>query len=68
MSVDLVGLRDLRRCFDGRMPVAIATVSGSGVPNVTHLSLVHEVDDERLAVSNQFMSKTSRNVAEHPGA
>jgi len=61
-----LGLRDLRRCFDGRVPAVVATASAGGVPNITHLSIVHEVDDERIALSNQFMSKTSRNVAEHP--
>jgi len=63
-----VTLRDLRRCFDGRVPAAIATANGEGVPNVTYLSVVHEVDAERVALSNQFMSKTSRNLAENPHA
>lgn len=61
-------LRDLRRCFDGRIPAVIATSSAAGLPNITYLSAVHAVDDERLALSNQFMSKTTRNLAEHPRA
>jgi predicted pyridoxine 5'-phosphate oxidase superfamily flavin-nucleotide-binding protein len=61
-------MRDLRRCFDGRIPAVIATASAAGVPNVTYLSAVHPVDDERVALSNQFMSKTSRNLAENPRA
>ena len=68
MTGDELGLRDLRRCFDGRIPAVVATASAGGLPNITHLSLVHEVDNERLALSNQFMSKTSRNVAENPQA
>lgn len=68
MNTRQLGLRDLRRCFDGRIPAVVATASAAGVPNITHLSLVHEVDNERLALSNQFMSKTSRNVAENPRA
>jgi len=63
-----IGLRDLRRCFDGRIPAVVATASAGGVPNITHISLVHEVDSERVALSNQFMSKTSRNVVENPQA
>ena len=63
-----LALRDLRRSFDGRIPAVVATASAGGVPNITHLSIVHEVDDERIALSNQFMSKTSRNVAENPHA
>ena len=31
-------------------PAIVATASASGVPNITYLSLVHEVDDERLAL------------------
>lgn len=61
-------MRDLRRCFDGRIPAVIATSSAAGIPNITYLSAVHPVDDERVALSNQFMSKTSRNLAEHPQA
>ena len=36
------------------------------MPNVTYISKVHRVDDERVALSNQFLSKTSRNLAENP--
>ena len=61
-------MRNLRRCFDGRIPAVIATADGNGIPNVTYLTAVHPVDDERVALSNQFMSKTSRNLAERPVA
>lgn len=61
-------MRDLQRCFDGRIPAVIATSSAAGVPNITYLSAVHAVDDERVALSNQFMSKTTRNLAENPQA
>ncbi len=61
-------LRDLRRCFDGRVPAVISTCSAAGIPNITYLSAVQPVDDERIALSNQFMSKTSRNLAENPWA
>ena len=61
-------MRDLRRCFDGRVPAVISTCSATGIPNITYLSAVQPVDDERIALSNQFMSKTSRNLAENPWA
>ena len=50
------------------MPAVIATAAADGTPNVTYLSRVHIVDDERVALSNQFFSKTSRNLAENPRA
>lgn len=61
-------LDDIRACFEGLIPAVIATASSDGVPNVTHLSRVHYVDDEHVALSNQFFSKTTRNLAENPRA
>ncbi len=65
---DELTIGDLERCFNGLVPVVIATVSADGVPNVTYLSRAHPVDDERIAISNQFLSKSSRNLAENPVA
>jgi adenylate cyclase len=61
-------LGELRRCFEGGVPAVIATAAADGAPNVTYLSRVRMVDDERVALSNQFFSKTSRNLAENPRA
>ncbi len=56
----------LERCFSGAVPCVLATSSAAGVPNVTFLSKAHRVDHERIALSNQFMSKTTRNLASNP--
>ncbi len=61
-------LADLRLCFEGAIPAVIATADLEGVPNVTYLSKVSFVDDEHVALSNQFFSKTSRNLAANPVA
>jgi adenylate cyclase len=61
-------LRDLRVCFEGAIPAVVATATANGIPNVTFLSRVRMVDDERIALSNQFFSKTTRNLAENPKA
>jgi predicted pyridoxine 5'-phosphate oxidase superfamily flavin-nucleotide-binding protein len=63
-----VSLRSIERCFTGVVPAVIATAAADGTPNVTYLSRVHLIDAERVALSNQFFSKTSRNLAENPHA
>jgi adenylate cyclase len=66
--VTAISLRDLRVCFEGAVPAVIATADADGVPNITYLSRVTMVDDERVALSNQFFSKTARNLAVNPRA
>ncbi len=61
-------LSTLPDCFEGVVPAVVATASADGNPNITYLSKVHRVDDEHVALSNQFFSKTSRNLAENPHA
>jgi adenylate cyclase len=61
-------LADLHVCFEGAIPAVVATASTDGTPNVTYLSRVRLVDDERVALSNQFFSKTAKNLAENPQA
>jgi len=65
---DDLDLRDLYLCFEGAVPAVIATAGADGVPNITYLSRVRMVDGERVALSNQFFSKTARNLAENPRA
>ena len=50
------------------MPAVVATAAADGTPNVTYLSRVRMVDADRVALSNQFFSKTARNLAENPRA
>lgn len=63
-----IALDDLRGCFEGATPAVISTAAADGTPNVTYLSKICLVDDERVALSNQFFSKTARNLAENPRA
>jgi adenylate cyclase len=59
---------DLRSACEGVVPPVLATADARGVPNVTYLSCAHVVDGERIALSNQFFSKTARNIVENPRA
>ncbi len=61
-------LDNIRLCFEGAVPAVIATAAIDGTPNITYLSRVQAVDHERVALSNQFFSKTARNLAENPRA
>lgn len=61
-------LRDLAACFEGVIPSIIATTAPDGTPNISYLSHVVLVDDEHVALSNQFFSKTATNVRANPAA
>ncbi|MBM1174383.1 GAF domain-containing protein [Microvirga arabica] len=63
-----IRLRDLAACFEGVIPSIIATAAPDGMPNISYLSHVVLVDDERVALSNQFFSKTATNVRANPAA
>jgi GAF domain/Pyridoxamine 5'-phosphate oxidase len=63
---ETIALRDLELCFEGAVPAVIATAAADGTPNVTYLSCIRVVDDTRVALSNQFFSKTARNLAANP--
>ena len=58
----------MQGCFDGAVPPVIATCSTDGVPHATYLSQLTLVDDDHVALSNQFWSKTTANLADNPRA
>ncbi|MBS7544003.1 GAF domain-containing protein [Ancylobacter oerskovii] len=55
-------LFDLSACFEGVIPSIIATASADGTPNISYLSHVVRVDDDHVALSNQFFAKTAANI------
>ena len=65
---DPIPLEALNLCFEGAIPAVVATAAADGTPNVTYLSRVRMVDADHVALSNQFFSKTARNLAENPRA
>lgn len=63
-----LSLTDIERSLRGAIPVSIATADLSGRTNVTYVSRIHYVDPQRVAISNQFLGRTARNVAQNPQA
>lgn len=61
-------LSDLTPCFEGVIPSIIATAAADGTPNLSYLSHVVQVDDQHVALSNQFFAKTAANIRANPRA
>jgi len=59
---------EIRPVMENGIPAQVGTCSADGIPNATDISRVYYVDSEHLALSNQFFSKTIRNIRENPRA
>jgi adenylate cyclase len=59
-------LRSIMAGFQGVIPSPVTTASADGEPNITYVSVVRFLDDERVAISNQFLGKTTRNLDVNP--
>lgn len=68
MSELLVALEEITQCFQGVIPSWLVTCSADGIPNITVISIVHYVDEERVALTRQFFNKTSANLDANPWA
>ncbi len=63
-----LSLAEIASCLEGVIPSPLATCSANGTPNITYLSIARQVDVDHIAVSNQFFSKTKRNLQENAQA
>lgn len=54
--------------LQGVIPGTIVTADVNGVPNVSIISQAFPVDDNHLAISHQFFSKTFKNLDVNPFA
>lgn len=59
---------EIKPAMQGVIPSQIATCSLDGAPNVTVVSQVYYVDQNHVALSYQFFSKTIKNIRENPRA
>ena len=63
-----VPLESIASCFEGMIPSTICSCSTLGTPNLTYLSIVHQLDDCHVGLSYQFFNKTRTNILENPRA
>jgi hypothetical protein len=61
-----VALRSIMPAFEGVIPATIATAFADGTPNITYISVARFLDEERIAISNQFFGKTTGNLDANP--
>ena len=59
---------ELLPSLQGIVPATIITTTKELMPNASIISQVFPVDDTHVAISNQFFSKTFRNLQENPFA
>ena len=57
---------EIKQVMENGVPAQVGTCSADGIPNVTDISRVYYVDPQHVALSNQFFSKTVRNIRENP--
>ncbi len=63
-----VPLESIASCFEGMIPATICSCSSGGTPNLTYLSIVHQIDTRHVGLSYQFFNKTRANILENPRA
>lgn len=52
--------------LQGVIPSPLGSASADGIPNVTYISQAFYLDEDRIALSFQFMNKTWCNLQENP--
>ena len=48
--------------LQGTFPNCLNTVDSHGIPNTSYISQVSYIDDEHVAISNQFLNKSMKNI------
>ena len=53
---------EMKPAMQGALPNCFATVNDDGTPNISFVSQIFYVDENHLAISNQFLNKSMRNI------
>jgi len=57
---------EMKTAMKGIIPSTMSTCNSGGVPNISYISQLYYVDENHVAISNQFFNKTIRNIRENP--
>lgn len=57
---------EMKTAMKGIIPSTMSTCNSEGVPNISYISQLYYVDENHVAISNQFFNKTIRNIQENP--
>lgn len=57
---------EMKIAMKGIVPSTMSTCNLEGVPNISYISQLYYVDENHVAISNQFFNKTIRNIRENP--
>ena len=57
---------EMKIAMKGIVPSTMSTCNLEGVPNISYISQLYYVDQNHVAISNQFFNKTIRNIQENP--
>ncbi|MFD0681679.1 MULTISPECIES: response regulator transcription factor [unclassified Paenibacillus] len=56
----------MKPAFDGTFPCTLVTSTQDEVPNITNLSRVWYIDEDHVAIANQFLNKAESNLKQNP--
>ena len=57
---------EMKIAMKGIVPSTMSTCNLEGVPNISYISQLYYVDENHVAISNQFFNKTIRNIRVNP--
>ena len=64
--MDVVALESIRDCLRAGLAAPLATCSPEGTPNISHISVVHYLDSERVATSRQSFNTKLADLEASP--